>query len=139
MEARSWLPDPIGGTLWFAPHAAHTSVYAPFPCGKLHTHTHTHTHTHSHTHTHTHTHTRVQGSLSGRGEHYLVGSFNCDLTIVGLIRFQHAGMDLLPASYANGSGFSPANNGNYCTNMLRVINFCQFIIMATRCANPTTL
>jgi dipeptidase len=33
MEARSWLPDPIGGTLWFAPHAAHTSTYAPFPCG----------------------------------------------------------------------------------------------------------
>ena len=52
MEARSWLPDPIGGTLWFAPHAAHTSVYAPFPCG----------------------------------------------------------MDILPASYANGSGWSPSNN-----------------------------
>ena len=23
----------VGGTLWFAPHAAHTSTYAPFPCG----------------------------------------------------------------------------------------------------------
>jgi len=33
LEARSWLPDPVGGTLWFAPHAAHTSTYAPFPCG----------------------------------------------------------------------------------------------------------
>ena len=33
MEARAWLPDPVGGTLWFAPHAAHTAVYAPFPCG----------------------------------------------------------------------------------------------------------
>lgn len=33
MESRSWLPDPVGGTLWFAPHAAHTAVYAPFPCG----------------------------------------------------------------------------------------------------------
>ena len=33
MEARSWLPDPVGGVVWFAPHAAHTSVYAPFPCG----------------------------------------------------------------------------------------------------------
>lgn len=33
LESRSWLPDPVGGTLWFAPHAAHTSTYAPFPCG----------------------------------------------------------------------------------------------------------
>lgn len=28
MEARAWLPDAIGGTLWFAPHAAHTSTQA---------------------------------------------------------------------------------------------------------------
>ena len=33
IEARAWLPDAVGGTLWFAPHAAHTSAYAPFPCG----------------------------------------------------------------------------------------------------------
>ena len=31
LEARAWLPDVVGGVVWFSPHAAHTSVYAPFP------------------------------------------------------------------------------------------------------------
>ena len=35
LEARGWLPDAAGGYVWFAPHAAHTSAYAPFPCGLL--------------------------------------------------------------------------------------------------------
>lgn len=31
IQVRSWLPAPIGGTLWFSFHAAHTSFYTPFP------------------------------------------------------------------------------------------------------------
>ena len=30
-QARSWMPNEIGGVVWFAPHAAHTSCYVPFP------------------------------------------------------------------------------------------------------------
>jgi dipeptidase len=36
LEARATLPDPVGGTVWFAPHAAHTATYAPFPAGLDH-------------------------------------------------------------------------------------------------------
>jgi len=36
LVARSWLPREIGGTVWYASHAAHTSVYIPFPSG-IHT------------------------------------------------------------------------------------------------------
>lgn len=32
-HVRGWLPDAVGGTLWFAPHAAATSVYTPFAVG----------------------------------------------------------------------------------------------------------
>ena len=32
-QARSWLPDACGGTLWFAPHVAMGSVYHPIPIG----------------------------------------------------------------------------------------------------------
>eukprot|EP01064_Diplonema_japonicum_P026521 TRINITY_DN37975_c0_g1_i1.p1 TRINITY_DN37975_c0_g1~~TRINITY_DN37975_c0_g1_i1.p1 ORF type:complete len:558 (+),score=110.93 TRINITY_DN37975_c0_g1_i1:50-1675(+) len=32
-QSRSWLPNEIGGVVWFAPHAAHTSCYVPFPVG----------------------------------------------------------------------------------------------------------
>lgn len=31
VQCRSWLPPPVAATIWLAPHAAHTSVYLPFP------------------------------------------------------------------------------------------------------------
>lgn len=33
IQARSWLPKEIGGIMWYAPHAAPTSVFTPFFCG----------------------------------------------------------------------------------------------------------
>jgi dipeptidase len=33
LQARSWLPDPIGGICWFGPDTARTTVYVPFYCG----------------------------------------------------------------------------------------------------------
>ena len=33
VQARGWLPDAVGGTLWFAPHAAHGSLFVPFSAG----------------------------------------------------------------------------------------------------------
>ena len=32
-QLRDWLPDPIGGVLWFGPDAPHTTAYVPFYCG----------------------------------------------------------------------------------------------------------
>lgn len=32
-QARSWLPNPIGGVLWFGEDAPHASCYIPFYCG----------------------------------------------------------------------------------------------------------
>ena len=32
-QSRSWLPDPIGGVLWFSEDMASTSVYMPIYCG----------------------------------------------------------------------------------------------------------
>ena len=32
-QSRSWLPDPVGGVLWFGEDAPDTTVYVPFYCG----------------------------------------------------------------------------------------------------------
>lgn len=32
-QARSWLPDPIGGVLWFGVDDTYSTVYVPFYCG----------------------------------------------------------------------------------------------------------
>ena len=32
-HSRGWLPDAVGGMLWVAPHAAHTSCFVPFAVG----------------------------------------------------------------------------------------------------------
>lgn len=31
VQARSWLPNQVGGILWFGPHCPQTTVFAPFP------------------------------------------------------------------------------------------------------------
>lgn len=36
-QSRNWLPDPIGGILWFGVDDAGTSVYTPIYCGSLRT------------------------------------------------------------------------------------------------------
>jgi len=35
VQARSWLPNPVGGVLWFGPHCPQGSVFTPFPVGIL--------------------------------------------------------------------------------------------------------
>ena len=35
VQARNWLPPSIGGVMWYAPHAAATSVFTPFFAGAL--------------------------------------------------------------------------------------------------------
>ncbi len=32
-QSRAWLPDAVGGILWFGPHVPHATSYTPFPCG----------------------------------------------------------------------------------------------------------
>jgi len=33
LQARGWLPDPIGGLVWWGPDAPHSTVYVPFYAG----------------------------------------------------------------------------------------------------------
>lgn len=35
VQSRSWLPDGMGGVLWWGAHAAPATVYLPFPVGML--------------------------------------------------------------------------------------------------------
>ena len=33
LQTRSWLPDPVGGIIWYAPDTANAGVFVPFYCG----------------------------------------------------------------------------------------------------------
>eukprot|EP00039_Didymoeca_costata_P018994 m.335837 g.335837 ORF g.335837 m.335837 type:complete len:600 (-) comp17689_c0_seq1:79-1878(-) len=35
VEARAWLPNALGGMVWYSPHTASASCFVPFPCGMV--------------------------------------------------------------------------------------------------------